>query len=420
MSSNNNSIKRKQPLSPLTNERAVSREMSVNSNNRPDGEEPAVQEEEEAPIPCSLCGHQVPARNWAVHQPVCQRRHSYTNESQEEESYIASNRSEETSNVAFSAHQPQDSSNMLESRQQQHPEASTQQHSSSSNNEADSSSSQWECSRCTLLNPMSSNRCEACLAERPHNNADNESPSTRQHVVITQGSGLNNSTLVRTATNSMVAGAILGSAFGPVGSIVGATALTTLGVLTHQWLASALDHNNNNNDTNGGQQQQPRMQITTRTLPGGGRFVMIRSSGMDMMPPNFGHDDLDRMILQMLQAHASAQGAGHPEQLSYEELLERFGVGTDHRGASDELLQSLPCIKLTESSIEKELPKESERTCGICLEDFQPGEEVRKLSCGHVLHKTCGDRWFRRVASCPICKRELQQSPGSGIGQKRQ
>ena len=180
-----------------------------------------------------------------------------------------------------------------------------------------------------------------------------------------------------------------------------------------------------------------QVSVTTRRLPGGMQMVMVRSNGpldaqalmrhtgTNALPADFaagmgdfgggglggttgpgGASAIDRMIAQMLMAAAAQQGATNPENLSYEELLQRFGVGTDNRGAEEATIEALPLT--TVRSVEKDLPHENERTCGICLEDFAVGDEIRKLPhCKHVLHKACGDQWFRRVATCPICKTDI-------------
>lgn len=46
--------------------------------------------------------------------------------------------------------------------------------------------------------------------------------------------------------------------------------------------------------------------------------------------------------------------------------------------------------------------------CSICLNDFDEGETVRRLSvCGHSFHKSCIDLWLLRRADCPLCKRKV-------------
>merc|ERR1711871_1069803 len=40
--------------------------------------------------------------------------------------------------------------------------------------------------------------------------------------------------------------------------------------------------------------------------------------------------------------------------------------------------------------------------CGVCLVDFEGGEEVRTLPCGHLFHRECIDHWLLNCSiSCP-------------------
>jgi len=41
-------------------------------------------------------------------------------------------------------------------------------------------------------------------------------------------------------------------------------------------------------------------------------------------------------------------------------------------------------------------------TCAICLSDFQGGDCVRRLVCGHWFHRDCADKWFVVSCSCPF------------------
>ena len=132
----------------------------------------------------------------------------------------------------------------------------------------------------------------------------------------------------------------------------------------------------------------------------------------------------DERILRMLLHHAHRTAAslmpyhhdgtgGNVERMSYEELLERFGVGNEHRrGASPETISSIPSMKISDQETIDGLP-DHQKTCNICLEDFAVGDHVRKLvRCTHAFHATCLDRWLERVASCPICKTSVSNDHG--------
>ncbi|CAA7395111.1 unnamed protein product [Spirodela intermedia] len=46
-----------------------------------------------------------------------------------------------------------------------------------------------------------------------------------------------------------------------------------------------------------------------------------------------------------------------------------------------------------------------DRDCAVCLADFEEGELLRRLGCGHCYHRDCIGRWLRRRATCPKCSR---------------
>ena len=52
-------------------------------------------------------------------------------------------------------------------------------------------------------------------------------------------------------------------------------------------------------------------------------------------------------------------------------------------------------------------------SCSICIEDYEAGDILRVLRCGHRFHLECIDRWFlsstdySRPSACPICNTEL-------------
>lgn len=43
-------------------------------------------------------------------------------------------------------------------------------------------------------------------------------------------------------------------------------------------------------------------------------------------------------------------------------------------------------------------------TCAVCLTEFDDGDDIRGLTCGHAFHVACIDSWLStRRACCPIC-----------------
>jgi hypothetical protein len=44
--------------------------------------------------------------------------------------------------------------------------------------------------------------------------------------------------------------------------------------------------------------------------------------------------------------------------------------------------------------------------CSICLNNITTGQDVTSLPCDHMFHSQCIQRWFRRNATCPVCRAE--------------
>lgn len=51
-------------------------------------------------------------------------------------------------------------------------------------------------------------------------------------------------------------------------------------------------------------------------------------------------------------------------------------------------------------------------TCAVCIEDYESGDELRALDCGHAFHKDCIDPWLiTKRACCPVCKHVIAPPP---------
>lgn len=49
-------------------------------------------------------------------------------------------------------------------------------------------------------------------------------------------------------------------------------------------------------------------------------------------------------------------------------------------------------------------------SCAICLQEYEPGEALKMLSCSHIYHRKCIDRWHRAQPggkTCPLCQRSV-------------
>ncbi|CAH9126932.1 unnamed protein product [Cuscuta epithymum] len=53
------------------------------------------------------------------------------------------------------------------------------------------------------------------------------------------------------------------------------------------------------------------------------------------------------------------------------------------------------------------IPKERDenwKRCSVCLEDFEPREEVTLTPCRHMFHEDCIVPWVTKEGSCPVCR----------------
>jgi hypothetical protein len=108
----------------------------------------------------------------------------------------------------------------------------------------------------------------------------------------------------------------------------------------------------------------------------------------------------------MMQMHMGTHGGGAGaaediDNMSFEQLLERFGIGNDRRAAEDSTIASLPTAVLKEDDRDD---CGGANQCSICLEDLKAGDEVTRLPCKHGYHHACITEWLRNVSNCPVCK----------------
>jgi hypothetical protein len=48
--------------------------------------------------------------------------------------------------------------------------------------------------------------------------------------------------------------------------------------------------------------------------------------------------------------------------------------------------------------------KERKNECVICLDSYEKDKKVIQLSCNHIIHESCWNKWKEQNASCPMCR----------------
>ncbi|XP_048332009.2 probable E3 ubiquitin-protein ligase RHG1A isoform X2 [Ziziphus jujuba] len=90
------------------------------------------------------------------------------------------------------------------------------------------------------------------------------------------------------------------------------------------------------------------------------------------------------------------------DNMSYEELLaleER--IGNVSTGLSEETIRNRLKQKKYSVAVVSQLEAEP---CCICQEDYNEGEDLGTLECGHDFHSDCIKQWLMHKNLCPICK----------------
>lgn len=46
----------------------------------------------------------------------------------------------------------------------------------------------------------------------------------------------------------------------------------------------------------------------------------------------------------------------------------------------------------------------SDESCSVCLDEYEEGDQLLQLTCGHVFHRHCIDYWLNGHCVCPCCR----------------
>jgi len=75
------------------------------------------------------------------------------------------------------------------------------------------------------------------------------------------------------------------------------------------------------------------------------------------------------------------------------------------KAASPEQISALQLVPFT-----SDLFREPGAHCAVCLSEYELGNSLRRLPCGHHFHKQCADEWLRRSTKCPLCIQSIDEA----------
>jgi len=89
--------------------------------------------------------------------------------------------------------------------------------------------------------------------------------------------------------------------------------------------------------------------------------------------------------------------------MTYEQLLElEENVGSVSKGLTKKQIKKIPKVIYNRNKFSN-----NDNKCVVCQYEFKNGEEVTKLSCGHLFHSECVDTWLSKNKVCPMCHKEI-------------
>jgi E3 ubiquitin-protein ligase RNF38/44 len=88
-------------------------------------------------------------------------------------------------------------------------------------------------------------------------------------------------------------------------------------------------------------------------------------------------------------------------------LAERLGEAKP-RGLTKCDIDLLPCYRFNEEVRRTVL---DQRSCVVCMCEFENRQLLRALPCNHEFHAKCVDKWLKTNRTCPICRADATDRP---------
>ena len=112
-------------------------------------------------------------------------------------------------------------------------------------------------------------------------------------------------------------------------------------------------------------------------------------------------------LLQQATDDADMTGVGFAVQMQQQATRSR------RRGLHPEIIDTLPEKIYTSSENRSNADGTNDgneqECCPICLVEYEEGDKLRVLPCGHFMHQPCVDAWLQNNPSCPSCRYSLSE-----------
>ncbi|TPX47281.1 hypothetical protein SeMB42_g03383 [Synchytrium endobioticum] len=123
----------------------------------------------------------------------------------------------------------------------------------------------------------------------------------------------------------------------------------------------------------------------------------------------FDNQDYNLLLGDMMGRYGVAAHPGNYAEIDddYESLIrlsERIG-DVKSKGTPKHILQQLPTRRYKAGS-----SKGDDSKCSVCLTEYDAGEEIKTLPCGHQYHVECVDSWLSKNGACPVCRLNVQEA----------
>jgi len=118
-------------------------------------------------------------------------------------------------------------------------------------------------------------------------------------------------------------------------------------------------------------------------------------------------EDDESALRSALGVGEDEEDPGSPSQYSYEQLMRlQDTVGMVSKGASSEDINALRTMTVEEARSDPKVILGEQ--CSICQMEWEDGDVLRALKCGHTEHAECVDQWLQINKCCPLCQCEIK------------